>query len=315
MEVSGELLIALLDQSQDCIKLLGPTGHLDYMNRNGLCAMEIGDLAQVAGKAWWEIWPVDAEPAIRHAIAEARAGRHARFEAFCPTTKGAPRWWEVSVSPVNDRDGRLVGIVAISRDVSERVAAREQLATMAHEMRHRLRNAYAISASLTRMSARAHPDHLGFATGLSDRFAQLGIAQSRLVDAAVDGDRLTSLIPALTAAFGGDSGELVIVSLPDVEVGEQAMRAIALLLGELCTNSLKHGALSCGGRVEISGEMQAQTLVLHWTERSDGASAGAPTHHGDGLQLMRRIVEAHAGTLEIDWRADGLDVTATLQIG
>lgn len=45
-----ELLGAVLDQSLDCIKVIGPTGRLDFMNRNGRCAMEIDDFALVAGR-------------------------------------------------------------------------------------------------------------------------------------------------------------------------------------------------------------------------------------------------------------------------
>ncbi len=313
-EVTTELLISLLDQSQDCIKLLGPTGHLDYMNRNGLCIMEIDDFATVVGKAWWELWPPESQHVVRNAIAEAVAGRHARFEAFCPTAKGSPRWWEVGVSPVKDRAGRLVGIVSISRDVSDRVAARDQLKTAAHEMRHRLRNAYAISASLARTSARGQPEHRAFAADLSDRFTRLAIAQSRLVDPAVEGDRLPNLIRDLTEAFGVGGGDLSIGSLPDVAVPEQPMRAIALLLGELCTNSLKHGALGAGGRVVVSGAMSGRTLSLDWMERSGPAKVEHASRSGDGMTLMRRIVEAHAGKLDFNWRPDGLDVTVTIDI-
>ena len=36
---SEKLLAAMLDQSADCIKVIGPDGTLDFMNRNGRCAM------------------------------------------------------------------------------------------------------------------------------------------------------------------------------------------------------------------------------------------------------------------------------------
>lgn len=313
-EVTAELLGLLLDQSQDCIKLLGPTGRIDYMNRNGLCILEIDDFAAVAGKPWWELWPAESQHLVRGAIEKAAAGGHARFEAFSPTAKGSPRWWEVGVSPVRDPAGRLVGMVSISRDVSDRVHARDQLATMASEMRHRLRNAFAVSGSLARASARAQPEHKTFAADLADRFAQLAIAQSRLVDRAEGGDRLQGLIPALTDAFGSGDGELAITDLPDVVVAEQPMRAIALLLGELCTNSVKYGALGSGGTVTIYGTMSGRTLTLHWTERSGQPKADATARSGEGMTLMRRIVEAHSGQLAFDWRMDGLDVKATLLI-
>ena len=66
---SNDMLAAVLDQSADCIKVIGPDGTLDFMNRNGRCAMGIDDFAQVAGKNWWDLWPAEAQPLIQGAIA------------------------------------------------------------------------------------------------------------------------------------------------------------------------------------------------------------------------------------------------------
>lgn len=37
---SEAVLRAVLEQSPDCIKVIGPEGSLGYMNRNGQCAMD-----------------------------------------------------------------------------------------------------------------------------------------------------------------------------------------------------------------------------------------------------------------------------------
>lgn len=98
-DASENMLAAILDQSADCIKVIGEGGTVDYMNRNGQCAMEVDDFCTIAGQAWTALWLAEAGPTIRAAMAKAQAGEAARFEAFCPTAKGSPRWWDVSVSP------------------------------------------------------------------------------------------------------------------------------------------------------------------------------------------------------------------------
>lgn len=40
---TNEMLAAILDQGADCIKVISSQGTVDYMNRNGQCAMEIDD--------------------------------------------------------------------------------------------------------------------------------------------------------------------------------------------------------------------------------------------------------------------------------
>ncbi len=45
-------------------------------------------------------------------------GGTGQFKAFCPTAKGAPRWWEVVVTAVRADDGRIQNLLAVSRDVT-----------------------------------------------------------------------------------------------------------------------------------------------------------------------------------------------------
>ncbi len=94
------VLAALFDQSRDCIKVIGADGRLDYMTPNGRLAMEVDDFSQLAGRYWWDLWPPESQHLIRKSVVDGAAGRSSTFEAFCPTAKGTPRWWEVSVTPI-----------------------------------------------------------------------------------------------------------------------------------------------------------------------------------------------------------------------
>ncbi len=120
-----ETLAVLLDQSLDCIKLISLSGTVEYMNRNGLCAMEINDFSTARGKMWADLWPEESRSLIEGSLIQANEGNRVRFDAFCPTAKGTPRWWDVSVSKVSGSDGKALGYVSISRDVTEARAARE----------------------------------------------------------------------------------------------------------------------------------------------------------------------------------------------
>ncbi|WP_404979627.1 PAS domain-containing protein [Croceicoccus sp. BE223] len=50
--------------------------------------------------------PEESRPLLIAAIACAAGGAKDRFKGYCPTAKGSPRWWEVSTSPICDRDRR-----------------------------------------------------------------------------------------------------------------------------------------------------------------------------------------------------------------
>jgi signal transduction histidine kinase len=110
----------VLNGSTDCIKILRLDGTLEFMNANGICLMEIDDFAPLKGKPWASLWPEESRHLLVDAIDNARQGRHSRFEALCPTAKGTPKYWDVSVSPVNEPGG-AEWFVSISRDITERV--------------------------------------------------------------------------------------------------------------------------------------------------------------------------------------------------
>lgn len=118
---------AIFESSIDCVKMLDTGGMVLAMNRNGQCLMEIDDFSSVAGRPWASLWPTESGGAIGHALSEALAGRTGHFEAFCPTAKSTPKWWDVIVTPVHGADGQLERILSISRDITEVRRANEEL--------------------------------------------------------------------------------------------------------------------------------------------------------------------------------------------
>lgn len=312
-EAPEVMLAAILDQSADCIKVIGPDGTLDFMNSNGRCAMGIDDFAMVAGKNWWDLWPEDAQPLIRDAIAKAREGANSRFEAFCPTAKGDPRWWDVSVAPLRDEHGELKGLISVSRDISADISSRQMRESTAAEMKHRLHNAYALTSAIVMATARGVPEREAFALEIVERLRRLGIAQSLLLDGdAIGTATLDILVRRLTEPFCGDGTSLNIGVLPEVTLDEASIRTLALVLGEFSTNSNKYGALGHGGRIAIDGAVEDSMLRLRWSETTDHPIGPQARDGSTGLTLIRRTLAVHGGSLDIAWRDDGLDILVTL---
>ncbi|MEO5681747.1 MAG: PAS domain-containing protein [Chitinophagaceae bacterium] len=111
---------SVLDSSPDCIKLLDEQGRLQFMNGNGICAMEIDDFAHVKDKCWWDMWEEHNQQMIKDAVAKALAGEKVQFQAHSPTMKGQYKWWDVIVLPVfaNGQSGKVNSILSVSRDVT-----------------------------------------------------------------------------------------------------------------------------------------------------------------------------------------------------
>lgn len=314
--LSPESLSHVLEQSTDCVKLVDPQGNLLWMNPNGLCAMEIDNFELLSGREWATLWPEDAQPIIRDALADASSRGVARLEAFCPTAKGSPRWWEISVSAVRAPDGAHAGYISVSRDVSQIHADREALTILLAEMRHRLKNSFAMVCAMLRTVARGNAANTEFAIDMVARISALATAQT-LFDGEAEEADLHGLLSTLILPFQAANASLVELDCDnDHDITRREADVISLVVGELTVNSTKHGAIGHGGRIGLSarteGEGQQARHVVVWQEQCDRPIVATSRSGGQGLSLIERICAARGGTFTIDWQDSGLVATLSL---
>jgi len=114
-----ELKQRIIESSRDCIKVLDLDANLLFMSSGGQQLLEIDDIQPYLNSCWIDFWQPEDRPKITAAIAAARAGGIGKFQAFCPSAKGAPRWWEVITTPICNADGQPEQLLSVSRDITE----------------------------------------------------------------------------------------------------------------------------------------------------------------------------------------------------
>ncbi len=130
---SEELASRLIESSCDCIKVLDLKGHLLSINVHGMTVLEICDFGPLIGSPWLEFWGVQDREYARAAIEQARQGQTGRFTGYFLTRQtNTPKWWDVSVTAILDKDGKAEKLLAVSRDVTELKQA-EQALRQSHE--------------------------------------------------------------------------------------------------------------------------------------------------------------------------------------
>lgn len=312
--LSPESLSLVLEQSADCVKLVDPEGRMLWMNRNGRCAMEIDDFHEFREREWVSLWPEESRDLIRSALVEASGGKIARIEAFCPTAKGTPRWWEVSVSPVTTSDGIPAGFISISRDVSQQHADREAQRIVMAEMRHRLKNSFTIVCSMLSSIARGDESNAAFFADMVNRISALARAQTLFEDAQQATD-LHDLLDTLVTPFRDGARKIVNLDCQQShEITREQADVIALVIGELTVNSTKHGAIDRGGQIDLTAMTEPDWHVIHWRERSDAKVTATSRAGGQGLSLIQRICKARGGTFDIEWAENGFDSVLRLPL-
>lgn len=118
---------SILDSSPDCLGVLTLDGKLTEMTPLGMRLMDIDDFSQVAQADWVKIWKGTERTAAKAAMNNARNGVDGRFQGFCPTRKGVPKWWDVIVMPILGADGKPERLLAVSRDITEERRRQDEL--------------------------------------------------------------------------------------------------------------------------------------------------------------------------------------------
>lgn len=202
-------------------------------------------------------------------------------------------------------------------DVTGRKQAEEGRELLAGEMSHRVKNLLAIASGLTAITSRSTTTSTDMAHELTLRLTALGRAHDlvRPVPGQTEaasvllGDLLTVLLAPYND-LGAFSGRIR-VSVPRMRVGESATNILAMVVHELATNSLKHGALSIDtGILDVSCSAHDEAVTIIWTE-SGGPKVKPPTGSGGyGSKLVERSVIGHLrGSIGYDWAEGGVVVT------
>ncbi|EGK83756.1 multi-sensor hybrid histidine kinase [Microcoleus vaginatus FGP-2] len=127
---SEELKQRILESSQDCIKVLTLDSEIVYINPGGFCLLEIDDPSLVLNTCWQDIWQGKYYENAKAAIAAAKAGKVGQLQAYLPTCKGTPKWWDIIITPVRNTTGEVTQLLAISRDITKQKQAETELELM-----------------------------------------------------------------------------------------------------------------------------------------------------------------------------------------
>ena len=213
--------------------------------------------------------------------------------------------------------GRLM--FGIFLDVTGRKQAEEGSELLAGEMSHRVKNLLAIASGLTQLTGRSAKSVEEMTGELTQRLTALGRAHDLVRPlpgahgtAALLGDLLSILLAPYdeTAAFSGR----IRVAVARMGVGERTATALAMVIHELATNSVKYGSLSCeSGFLDVSSKTDGDHICVIWAETGGPSITEKPILKGFGSQLIARSVSGQlGGELVYDWQQSGLVVTVRM---
>ena len=271
---------------------------------------------EAIGKSVTIVIPKDRQQEEPEILDKIRRGeRIHHFETVRQRKDGTLVDISLTISPIRDPSGKIVGASKIARDISELKRTRERQHLLLREMSHRVKNLFALSSSIVGLSARSAKSVPDLAEAARERIAALARAHTLTFSHSVDDSSgkptmLQSLINTILAPFDGPDSSRISVSGIDASVSGVAVSSLALLVHEFATNAAKYGALSVPeGRVDIACAEEDGKLSLTWTERGGPPVAKPEGVEGFGGVLSRIAVSNQlGGEILRDWRPEGLAI-------
>jgi PAS domain S-box-containing protein len=227
---------------------------------------------------------------------------------------GQVRWCIGTAVASVDATDQAVRISGVTIDITERKEAEERQALLAREVDHRARNALALVQSIVRLT---RADNIqSYIAAVDGRIAALARAHTLLAQSRWQGADLTRLVDEEAAAYRGGDTQRITASGPDVSLEPRTAQTLALALHELSTNAAKYGALSVlSGRVELTWDLQPQSLVVRWFENG-GPPVAPPASPGFGIKVISASVERQLeGEAKFEWHREGLHCSLTVPRG
>lgn len=266
--------------------------------------------AEAIGQPVTMLIPFDRLGEEASIISRIRAGeRVPSYETVRMRKSGSLVPVSLTISPIRDGIGRIIGASKIARDISSHKESEGRIRLLMREVNHRVKNQYSVIISMIRETSKSAGTPAAFLEQVRERITALSQSHDLLVDAEWRGATVGDLIQAQLKAFA--EPDRLSVAGPAITLQPNAVQYLGIAFHELATNSAKHGALSRhGGRVEIEwsttpGANGTDIFRLIWREL-DGPSLGGTTHRGFGSVVLKRVApQALGGIGLMEFREQG----------
>ncbi len=266
---------------------------------------------EMIGQPILRIIPPDRLDEEIRILTKIRAGERVEpFDTVRLCKDGSTVPLSITVSPLRNRMGQIVGASKIARDITERQKAEDLQRILIDELNHRVKNTLAVVKSIAQQSLRRAASPEAFARSFSGRIDSLARAHEQLAHEQMKGASLAQLV--LDQAVLGSPR--VTFSGPQIFLPPYLSVQIALILHELGTNARKYGGLSLpAGHVSIRWHLEQGQLHVMWKE-TGLTDLSDPSSRGFGTTLIAASLASSGGSTVLRFEPDGLACLMRLPI-
>ncbi len=126
LRASEEQFRTIVSNSSECICKLDLEGRFEFMNAAGLKIFGLKDISEIVGVDAIELAEPEYRGQIQQELERAKEGETPRYQYESRTADGV-KWFESVLSPQVDKDGRVVSLIRLSEEITERKEREERI--------------------------------------------------------------------------------------------------------------------------------------------------------------------------------------------
>ena len=235
-------LSAILETEPECVKVVGADGTLLQMNQAGLSMLEANSVEEVNASGLANFVVAEDRAAFANMFRQVFAGETRALEFRVQGKLGTRRWLETRATPLTDFAGKITYLLGVTRDITNRKEAEEELKERDKHSQSLLRLSRRLEQSQTYTEVlNAARDEVGNIIGYQNLWVYLLTEDKKYAKALVAGgptsDTVMSEEGAATLTIAGDrmleeiaaAEEIVLVE--DAQTDERVNREIVARLG------------------------------------------------------------------------------------
>ena len=309
-------LAAIVSTSNDAIISKTLQGRITSWN-TGATRVFGYTASEMVGQPITRIIPIELHDEEREILARLSRGEMIdHYETVRVAKDGRMVDISLTVSPLRDKLGTIIGASKVARDITDRKRFEIQQRLLVDELNHRVRNTMAMVQAIATQSLARAPRPEDFVQGFTGRVHALARAHSLLTETHFLNADIDHLVREQVMLASGEDRRISACG-PRVQLDAQLALHLGMVLHELATNARKHGALSVrDGRLEITWEIhtdQTRSLVLSWKEWG-GPTVRVPETYGFGMSLIERTLKSHGGETRVQFAAHGITCLITVPL-
>ncbi|MFZ3584976.1 sensor histidine kinase [Loktanella sp. DJP18] len=205
---------------------------------------------------------------------------------------------------------RAIGVLI---DVTDRVRQEQRVTTIAMEMRHRLKNAFAVIAAIASRSWPTHDRDEGL-KWFRGRLQAISSATDLMFQPDTEVLLVGDLADRIVAPYRHHDHDPIVLEGSDVAVPSALATPVAMALHELATNAVKYGALSVPeGRVTIQWEATPDKGIKIVWQEAGGPAVDTPVRSGFGSTLLGSALFPAPHQIDHVFNGDGVRCTIVLR--